>query len=243
MAEGEVRLKVQGLARRYGALAAVQGVDLAVAGGEILGLLGPNGAGKTTTLECILGLRRPDAGTIAVCGIDALADPRGARARIGAVLQQTGLQDRITPREALAQFIRLCSAPDGVGHDPATLLARFGLTDKADAFYESLSGGLKQRLALALAFAGDPALLLLDEPAAGLDVGMRRALHDDMRAMRTEGRALLLTTHDMDEAAQLCDRVAVMAKGRIVAEGSPASLIGGHASLEEAILALTGGPS
>lgn len=237
MGSGEVRLRIQGLARRYGALEAVCGLDLCVAAGEIVGLLGPNGAGKTTTLECVLGLRHPDAGTISVCGIDALARPRAAHARIGAVLQQTGLQDAITPREVLVQFARLYgAAPDG-----DVLLARFGLTAKADDAYRTLSGGLKQRLALALAFVGDPALLLLDEPAAGLDVGMRRALHDDMRAMRSEGRALLVATHDMDEAAQLCDRIAVMAGGRVVAEGPPAVVIGGHASLENAILALTGG--
>jgi len=121
------------------------------------------------------------------------------------------------------------------------LLERFGLSAKAGDAYRTLSGGLKQRLALALAFVGDPELVLLDEPAAGLDVGMRRALHDDMRAMRGEGRALLVATHDMDEAARLCDRIAVMADGRIVAEGAPAAVIGGRASLEDAILALTGG--
>ena len=237
MASGEVRLRIQGLTRRYGALEAVRDLSLCVAAGEIVGLLGPNGAGKTTTLECVLGLRRPDAGTVTVCGIDALAHPRAARACIGAVLQQTGLQDVITPREALVQFARLYGAvPDG-----DALLGRFGLSAKADAAYRTLSGGLKQRLALALAFVGDPKLVLLDEPAAGMDVGMRRALHDDMRALRSEGRALLVATHDMDEAARLCDRIAVLAGGRIVAQGAPGAVIGGHASLEEAILALTGG--
>jgi ABC-2 type transport system ATP-binding protein len=236
MAAGGVRLQVQGLSKRYGALDAVRGVSFGVGAGEIVGLLGPNGAGKTTTLECILGLRRPDAGAIHVCGIDALKAGRPARARIGAVLQQTGLQDRITPREALAQFTRLY----GSRHDGGALLTRFGLTQKADAYYETLSGGLKQRLALALAFAGDPAVLLLDEAAAGLDVGMRRALHDDMRAMRAEDRALLIATHDMSEAMELCDRVLVLHQGRIVAEGAPRVLIGAHASLEDAILALTG---
>lgn len=228
-------LMVRGLTRRYGTLMAVQDVALSVPEGQIVGLLGPNGAGKTTTLECILGLRRPDSGTITVCGIDALARPRQALARIGAVLQQTGLQGTITVREALGAFARLY----GVKPDEAALLARFGLGDRADSAYHTLSGGLKQRLALALAFVGNPALLLLDEPAAGLDVGMRRALHDDMRAMRREGRALLVTTHDMDEAAQLCDHIFVMAKGTIVAEGAPQTVIGDHASLEDAILALT----
>ena len=237
MTKGELALEVRDLARRHGTVRAVQGVSLTVAGGEIVGLLGPNGAGKTTTLDCILGLIRPDHGAVVVCGIDALKNPRAARAHIGAVLQQTGLQDKITPREALAAFALLYGKPP----DSAALLARFGLVEKADAAFETLSGGQKQRLALALAFVGDPALLLLDEPAAGLDVGMRRALHEDMRALRDEGRALLLTSHDMDEVARLCDRVAVMTAGRIVAEGPPDALIGAHATLEAAILALTDG--
>jgi ABC-2 type transport system ATP-binding protein len=228
-------LVVQGLTRRYGALVAVRDVTLSVPAGQIVGLLGPNGAGKTTTLECILGLRRPDSGTISVCGINALTRPRQALARIGAVLQQTGLQGAITVHEAVGAFARLYGAIP----DEAVLLARFGLSDRVNSAYQTLSGGLKQRLALALAFVGDPALLLLDEPAAGLDVGMRRALHDDMRAMRREGRALLVTTHDMDEAAHLCDHIFVMAGGAIVAQGAPQSVIGDHASLEDAILALT----
>jgi len=161
---------------------------------------------------------------------------RQAHARIGVVLQQTGLPDKITPREALAQFARLY----GAHQDGEVLLARFGLLEKADGLYETLSGGQKQRLALALAFAGNPAVLLLDEAAAGLDVGMRRALHDDMRAMRAEGRALLIATHDMSEAMELCDRIAVLHRGRIVAEGAPDAVIGAHTSLEDAILALTG---
>jgi ABC-2 type transport system ATP-binding protein len=239
MAAGGVRLSIQGLSKRYGVLEAVRGVSFRVAAGEIVGLLGANGAGKTTTLECILGLRRPDDGEINVCGIDALRHPRRARARIGAALQQTGLQDKITPREALAQFVRLHGAGRGSDLNGDALLARFGLTAKADACYETLSGGQKQRLALALAFAGDPPVLLLDEAAAGLDVGTRRALHDDMRAMRAEGRALLITTHDMSEAMDLCDRIAVLHHGRVVAKGTPQAVIGAHASLEDAVLALT----
>jgi ABC-2 type transport system ATP-binding protein len=237
MTAGGVRLSIQGLIKRYGALEAVRGISLRVAAGEIVGLLGANGAGKTTTLECILGLRRPDAGTIGVCGIDALKYPRRARARIGAVLQQTGLQDKITPREAIVQFVRLHGRRSDTNGE--ALLARFGLSLKADAYWETLSGGQKQRLSLALAFAGDPAVLLLDEAAAGLDVEMRRALHDDMRAMRAEGRAILIATHDMNEAMDLCDRIAVLHQGSIVAKGTPQAVIGSHASLEEAVLALT----
>lgn len=229
-------LTVNALSRRHGAVQAVDGISFAIAAGEVFGFLGPNGAGKTTTIECLLGLVRPDAGSIAICGVDARAQPRAARARTGAVLQATGLPDKITPREALAVFGALYSAP--LNSD--ALLERFGLREKQDAAYESLSGGQKQRLALALAFVGDPQLLVLDEPTAGLDIQARRELHDDIREMKAAGRAVLLATHDMDEAQALCDRIAVIAAGRIVATGTPTELIAGSGgSLEEVILKLT----
>ena len=228
-------LSVTGLSRRHGAVQAVDGISFEVAAGEVFGLLGPNGAGKTTTIECLLGLVRPDAGTITVCGIDALAEAQAARAKTGAVLQATGLPDKITPREALAVFAAFYPAP--VKAD--VLLDRFGLREKQDAAYDTLSGGQKQRLALALAFVGDPQLLVLDEPAAGLDIQMRRELHDHIGAMKAAGRAILLATHDIDEAAQLCDRIAVIAGGRIVATGAPAKLIADSGgSLEDLILKL-----
>lgn len=231
-------LTVAGLSRRHGAVQAVDGIGFEIAAGEIFGLLGPNGAGKTTAIECLLGLVPPDAGSITVCGIDALARPQEARAKVGAVLQATGLPDKITPREALDVFGAFY--PASLQTD--TLLDRFGLREKRDAAYDTLSGGQKQRLALALAFVGDPQLLVLDEPATGLDVQMRRELHDHIRRIRAAGRAVLLATHDMDEAAQLCDRIAVIAGGRIVAMGTPAALIAGSGgSLEEVILKLTGG--
>ena len=230
-------LTVSGLSRRYGAIQAADGISFEIAAGEVFGLLGPNGAGKTTTIECVLGLVRPDAGGVQVCGIDALAQPQEARAKTGAVLQATGLPDKITPREALDVFGAFYPAP--VKSD--ALLDRFGLREKQDATYESLSGGQKQRLALALTFVGDPQLLVLDEPAAGLDIQMRRELHDHIREIRAAGRAVLLATHDMDEAEQLCDRIAVIAGGRTVATGTPADLIAGSGgSLEEVILKLTG---
>jgi ABC-2 type transport system ATP-binding protein len=230
-------IAVSGLCRRFGAVQAVEGVSFTVAPGEVFALLGPNGAGKTTTIECLLGLTRPDAGSITVCGVDALAQPRRARALVGAVLQSTGLQDKITPREALGLFASFYPAP--LGGD--ALLARFGLTDKADAAHETLSGGQKQRLALALAFVGDPQVLVLDEPTAGLDPQMRRELHGHIRVIKDAGRAVLLTTHDMDEAQALCDRVAVIAGGRIVAGGTPAQVIASRSAmtLEDAILDLT----
>ena len=227
------RIAVQDLSRRFGAVQAIRGVGFEVHGGEIFGLLGPNGAGKTTTLECILGLTRPDAGSVEICGIDVLRSPRLGREKIGAVLQTTGLQDKITPREALDLFAAFQRAP----LQSAALLQRFGLVEKADAAFETLSGGQKQRLALALAFVGDPPALLLDEPTAGLDPQMRRDVQDHIRALKDDGRAVLLASHDMDEAEKLCDRIAVIAQGRIVATGTPRELAAG-CSLEEAILRL-----
>jgi ABC-2 type transport system ATP-binding protein len=228
---------VQGLTRRYGAVTAVDGISFDVNAGEIFGLLGPNGAGKTTTLECILGLNRADAGRIAICGEDMRANPRGVRARTGAVLQATGLQDKITPREALDLFRSFY--PRAVAVD--VLIDRFGLREKQNAAYDTLSGGQKQRLALALAFVGDPQVFVLDEPTAGLDPQMRREVQDHMRAMKDAGRAVLLATHDMDEAERLCDRLAVIAGGRIIATGTAQDLIAHSpsASLEDVILELT----
>jgi ABC-2 type transport system ATP-binding protein len=229
-----VALAVHGLTRRYGAVKAVDGISFEVAAGEVFGLLGPNGAGKTTTLESILGLVRPDAGRIEIEGD---ADPARARAKVGAVLQSTGLPDKITPREALTVFGAFYSAPP----DPQTLLERFGLVEKADAAFDTLSGGQKQRLALALAFAGNPRLLLLDEPTTGLDPQMRREVQDHIAAIRQEGRAVLLATHDMAEAERLCDRIAVIAQGRVLATGAPRELIAasGAATLEDMILKQT----
>ncbi len=230
----ESLIAVEKLSRRHGAVQAVDNVSFTVATGEIFGLLGPNGAGKTTALECVLGLIRPDQGRIQICGVDA--GTRQAREKIGAVLQATGLQDKITPREAINLFAAFYSAPMA----SADLLERFGLMQKADAAYDTLSGGQKQRLALALAFVGDPQVLLLDEPTAGLDPQIRREVQDHIGGLKADGRAVLLSTHDMDEAARLCDRVAVIAQGRIVATGAPRDLIAGPGeSLEDAILRLT----
>jgi ABC-2 type transport system ATP-binding protein len=232
-----VAIAVEGLTRRYGAVTAADGISFEVRAGEVFGLLGPNGAGKTTTLECILGLGRPDAGRVTVCGADVRADPPAAQARIGAVLQATGLQDKITPREALDLFRAFYPQAVATG----TLIERFGLREKQNAAYDTLSGGQKQRLALALAFVGDPSVFVLDEPTAGLDPQMRREVQDHIRAMKDAGRAVLLATHDMDEAERLCDRLAVIAGGRIVAMGTAGDLMARSpsASLEDVILQLT----
>jgi ABC-2 type transport system ATP-binding protein len=223
-------LSVEGLSHRRGAVQAAAGITFDVAAGEVFGLLGPNGAGKTTTLECILGLIRPDAGTISIEG----QAPLDARARTGAALQATNLQDKITPREALDLFAAFYLNPLST----AALLDRFGLNEKAVAAYDALSGGQKQRLALALAFVGDPALLVLDEPTTGLDPQMRREVQDHIAAMKQDGRAVLLATHDMAEATRLCDRIAIMSGGRIIATGAPDALIASShaASLEDLIL-------
>jgi ABC-2 type transport system ATP-binding protein len=216
------KVSVRDLRKHYGAIPAAQGVTFEIQNGEIFGLIGPNGAGKTTTVECTIGLREPDSGTIEICGIDARSRPYEVKQRIGAALQTTSLQDKITPREALAlfgSFYRDRAEPD-------QLLERFALADKADKPFDSLSGGQRQRLALALAFVNKPELVLLDEPTAGLDPLSRRELHDEIAQMKRDGHTVLLTTHYIDEAQTLCDRIGVIHKGRIVATGAPRDLIG-----------------
>ena len=215
------KVVVRDLYKRYGPLEAVRGVSFEIEEGEILGLLGPNGAGKTTTVECVLGLRQPDAGEIEVCGIDARRHPAEVKQRIGASLQTTSLQDRITPTEALALFGSFYRERA----DPAQLLERFSLADKAKAPFDTLSGGQRQRLALALAFVNRPELVFLDEPTTGLDARARRDLHEHILRMREEGHTLLLTTHYIDEAEKLCDRIAIIDRGQIIATGTPGELI------------------
>jgi ABC-2 type transport system ATP-binding protein len=210
------KVLVRDLHKRYDGVEAARGVSFAIEDGEIFGLIGPNGAGKTTTLECLVGLREPDAGTIEICGLDARRHPREVRERIGAALQTTALQDKITPREALALFASFYRRRTGTG----VLLERFGLVDKADAPFDSLSGGQRQRLALALAFVNAPELVLLDEPTTGLDAQSRRDLHGEILRMKRDGHTVLLTTHDIGEVEALCDRIAVLDKGRVVAAGA-----------------------
>jgi ABC-2 type transport system ATP-binding protein len=212
---------VRDLHKTFGDVAALRGVDFELRPGEVLGLLGPNGAGKTTTVESILGLIAPDRGGVSVCGIEVERQPRLARRRIGVVLQDTGLPDAITPHEAIAAF----SALYGEHADSDGLLARYGLAEKAHARAATLSGGQKQRLALALAFLGDPDVVILDEPTVGLDPVARRELIRHVEEMKAEGRAVLLATHDMEEAAELCDRIVVIDRGRVVAEGTTGELV------------------
>jgi ABC-2 type transport system ATP-binding protein len=217
------QVSVRDLRKRYDGIEAARGVTFDVQIGEIFGLIGPNGAGKTTTIECIIGLREPDEGAIEVCGLDARRKPREVKEKIGAALQTTALQDKITPREALVLFGSFYSRRA----EPQRLLDRFALADKADAAFDTLSGGQRQKLALALAFVNDPELVFLDEPTAGLDAQSRRELHGEIARMKHDGYTVLLTTHDIGEAEHLCDRIAIIDKGRIVAAGTPRELVSG----------------
>jgi ABC-2 type transport system ATP-binding protein len=218
---------VSELRKRYNGHLAVDGVSFDVEPGQIFGLLGPNGAGKTTTVECLLGLREPDEGAITICGIDARRRPREVKQKVGAALQTTALQDKITPREALTLYGGFYATPAA----PGPLLERFHLTGKADQPFDTLSGGQRQRLALALAFVHQPEVVLLDEPTAGLDPQARRELHEDILQMKQDGHTVLLTTHHLDEAEVLCDRIAIIDRGRVIAVGSPQDLMSRSAAL------------
>lgn len=226
------KVVVRDLQKRYDQVLAAQGVSFEIEDGEIFGLLGPNGSGKTTTLECIIGLRQPDAGQIEVCGLDARQHPKAVKERIGAVLQTIALQDKITPREALALFASFYTSAAA----PAALLDRFGLVEKADAPFDSLSSGQRQRLAVALAFVNRPELIFLDEPTTGLDPQSRRDLHGEIVQMKRDGHTVLLTTHNIDEAEQLCDRIAIIDGGRIIASGPPRDLIAASTSSQSVLL-------
>ncbi|HTK29957.1 MAG TPA: ABC transporter ATP-binding protein [Vicinamibacterales bacterium] len=213
-------VRVQGLTKRYGAFEAVKGIDFEIFPGEVFGLLGPNGAGKTTTVEVLEGLRPRNGGDVSVLGFDPGRESRQLKDRIGVCLQATNLPDKITLREALDVFASFYSRTV----DPEALLKRLQLWDKRHAAYGSLSGGQKQRLALALALVNDPQMLFLDEPSAGLDPQARLEIHALVQELRREQRTILLTTHYIEEAEKLCDRVAIVDEGRIVAMGTPAEI-------------------
>jgi len=223
---------VKDLRKRYGEILAADGISFEIRKGEIFGLLGPNGAGKTTTVECVIGLRQPDSGRIEVCGFDVVAQPFEVRQRIGAALQTTALQDKITPREALRLFASFYRNPE----DPERLIERFSLREKANAPFDSLSGGQRQRLAIALAFVNQPEVVFLDEPTTGLDAQSRRDLHGEIERMKHEGHTVLLTTHYIDEAEKLCDRIAIVDHGRIIASGTPRELIARSAATPTIVL-------
>jgi ABC-2 type transport system ATP-binding protein len=213
-------IAVRGLRKAYGGRAAVDGLDLEVRRGEVFALLGPNGAGKTTTVEILEGYRRRDAGTVAVLGEDPGAAGAAWRARIGIVLQGTGEFDDLTVGEVVAHFARFYPDPD----DPAEVIARVGLAEKVRARTHTLSGGQKRRLDVALGIVGRPELLFLDEPTTGFDPEARREFWELVRGLAGAGVTIVLTTHYLDEAEALAERVGVIVGGRLVAVDSPGRL-------------------
>jgi len=212
-----IPIEVEELKKNYGAFPAVKGIDFSVRAGEVFGLLGPNGAGKTTTVEILEGLRSRSSGRVSVLGYDPEIQTSQLKDRVGVCLQSTNLQEKIKVHEALDLFAALYSRTV----DRDQLLRRLQLWEKRDAQYTTLSGGQKQRVALALALLNDPQVLFLDEPSAGLDPQARLEIHELVLDLRREQRTILLTTHYIEEAAKLCDRVAIVDEGRIVAIGTP----------------------
>jgi len=214
-------LRVSGLRKAYKDVVAVDGIDLDVRCGECFGLLGPNGAGKTTTIEICEGLTTPDAGDVEVLGMRWASDATALRQRLGIQLQETQLTEKLT----VIETVRLFRSFFDRGPLPQDAVALVQLEEKSDARVGALSGGQKQRLALACALVGDPDLLFLDEPTTGLDPQARRQLWDLIDTFKSAGRTILLTTHYMDEAERLCDRLAIMDRGKVIARGSPFELV------------------
>jgi ABC-2 type transport system ATP-binding protein len=229
---------VESIRKHYGRTVAVDDVSFDVRQGEIFGLIGPNGAGKTTTMECVEGLRSPDRGTIAVLGLDPVRDVYRLQDRIGVQLQEAQLQKRIKVREAVDLWASLYRKSLDAGH----LLEQLGLVEKQDAWFMTLSGGQKQRLFIALALINDPELVFLDELTTGLDPQARRAIWELVRGIRQRGKTVFMTTHLMDEAERLCDRVAIIDRGRIIDIDSPAALVRRHCP-ERTVIVTTSQPS
>ncbi|HEU4939173.1 MAG TPA: ABC transporter ATP-binding protein [Vicinamibacterales bacterium] len=232
-------VEVSGIRKTYGATVAVDDVSFDVRVGEIFGLIGPNGAGKTTTMECVEGLRAPDRGDISVLGLNPVRDVYALQNRIGVQLQEAQLQKRIKVREAVGLWASLYKRPV----DGDRLLEQLGLKEKRDAWFMTLSGGQKQRLFIALALINDPELVFLDELTTGLDPQARRAIWELVRGIRARGKTVFLTTHLMEEAERLCDRVAIIDRGRIIDIGTPAELIRRHAPEQTVIVATPDGAS
>ena len=232
-------LLVRDLRKRYDDVVAVDGLDLSVATGECFGLLGPNGAGKTTTIEICEGLTAPDAGEVTIAGQRWDHDARALRERIGIQLQETQLSEKLTVEETVRLFRSFYRRGMPVDH----VIGLVQLDEKRKARVGTLSGGQKQRLALACALIGDPELLFLDEPTTGLDPQSRRQLWELVESLKRQGRTILLTTHYMDEAERLCDRVAIVDHGKVIALGTPRELIAGIAAAQVVFFALEGGES
>jgi len=213
-------IEVHNLTKHYGPVQALRGVSFEVQEGEVFGLLGPNGAGKTSTVEILEGLRPPDGGIVSVCGLDPQMPGAAFKQEIGAVLQATALPDKLRVGEAVSMFASFYKRR----RDPAALLKRFGLEEKRNTFYSQLSGGQKQRLALAMSLVNEPRVLFLDEPTAGLDPQVRREIYTIIEELKKERKTILLTTHYIEEAEKLCDRVAIVDQGRVIAQGTPREL-------------------
>ncbi|MGE3507489.1 MAG: ATP-binding cassette domain-containing protein [Vicinamibacterales bacterium] len=228
-------IHVAGISKSYGATLAVDDVSFDVEAGEIFGLLGPNGAGKTTTMECVEGLRTPDRGEIRVLGLSPVRDVYTLQDRIGVQIQEAQLQKRIKVKEAVALWAALYRT----SLDPSRLIAQLGLADKQDAWFMTLSGGQKQRLFIALALINDPEVVFLDELTTGLDPQARRAIWDLVRGIRERGKTVFLTTHLMEEAERLCDRVAIIDRGRTIDIGSPAELVRRHCPERTVVITTT----
>jgi ABC-2 type transport system ATP-binding protein len=218
-------IEISSIRKTYGKLVAVDEVSFEVNDGEIFGLIGPNGAGKTTTMECVEGIRTPDRGSIKVLGLDPFRDVYELQERIGVQLQQAQLQKRIKVKEAVQLWASLYRKKSATGD---LLLEQLGLADKRDAWFMTLSGGQKQRLFIALALVNDPEVVFLDELTTGLDPQARRAIWDLVRGIRERGKTVFLTTHLMEEAERLCDRVAIIEHGRIIDIDSPRRLVDRH---------------
>jgi lipooligosaccharide transport system ATP-binding protein len=228
---GESTLVARGLKKSYGDFEAVRGVDFRVAGGECFGFLGPNGAGKTTTMKMIYGAVIPTGGELSVAGLDVYRHEREIKRRIGVVPQDNNLDDELEVRENLLIYGRYYDLPRKlVRRRTDELLDFMQLSEKAEATVEQLSGGMKRRLLIARALLNDPEIVILDEPTTGLDPQARLLVWDRLRELTTEGKTLILTTHYMEEAARLCDRLVIMERGLIIAEGMPGDLVEEHVS-------------
>jgi ABC-2 type transport system ATP-binding protein len=227
-------IQVAGLRKSYGRMLAVDDVSFSVDDGEIFGLIGPNGAGKTTTMECVEGIRRFDRGTVQVLGLDPVRDVYALQERIGVQLQQAQLQKRIKVWEAVHLWASLYRTKPAVGEQ---LLEQLGLAEKRDAWFMTLSGGQKQRLFIALALINDPEVVFLDELTTGLDPQARRAIWQLVRGIRERGKTVFLTTHLMEESEKLCDRVAIIERGRVIDIDRPDRLVARHCPERSVVLA------
>src|SRR5262244_1167706 len=232
-------IQVSGICKTYGTTVAVSEVSFAVNEGEVFGLIGPNGAGKTTTMECVEGVRRPDRGVISILGLDPVRDVYKLQQRIGVQLQQAQLQKRIKVWEAVDLWASLYRKPPADGE---RLLDQLGLAEKRDAWFMTLSGGQKQRLFIALALINDPDVVFLDELTTGLDPQARRAIWELVRGIRERGKTVFLTTHLMEEAERLCDRVAIIEHGRIIDVDTPERLVDRHCP-ERTVVVMTDDPA